>query len=285
MNRIKQKLRSRAGVSMILAMVFMLFCFFIGGTVLASATANAQRVAQMAEQQDFLLEQSAALLLTDQLQMDAGAYVRLVVVDQDRTIQGMNKGNGGVFTPIEGAVAYDRVITFQVITNTELQDLHQLLLEGAVWRYLRENTADEDPGKRITYLFENFPGNPTSLNSFLFSDPRRPDDYLIEGSLNVTASNFSGGTVSEIPSYTANFSVGRELHAYDFFVDFGEDSQLKMTMNAYSGTGSPAPVPGMPVDNNTGLLPGTDFVQIDVISTQTTISWEAPLIEKGGAQR
>ena len=49
MNKILRKLRSKAGESMILAMVFMLFCSFVGGSVLASATANAQRVAQAAE--------------------------------------------------------------------------------------------------------------------------------------------------------------------------------------------------------------------------------------------
>ena len=65
MKHIKKKLRSRLGASLILAMVFMLFCSFVGGSVLASATANAQRVAQLAEQQDFLLERSAALLASD----------------------------------------------------------------------------------------------------------------------------------------------------------------------------------------------------------------------------
>ena len=79
MNKIQQKLRSRAGASMILARMFMMFCAFIGGTVLASATANAQRVAQMAEQQDFLLERSAALMASDQLQLESGKYLRLSI--------------------------------------------------------------------------------------------------------------------------------------------------------------------------------------------------------------
>ena len=87
MNKIQQKLRSRAGASMILAMVFMLFCSFIGGTVLASATANAQRVAQMAEQQDFLLERSAALLASDQLQLDDGKYLRMSIKDEVSLIE------------------------------------------------------------------------------------------------------------------------------------------------------------------------------------------------------
>ena len=118
MNKIQQKLRSRAGASMLMAMVFMLFCSFIGGTVLASATANAQRVAQMAEQQDFLLERSAALLATDQLQLDSGKYLRLTVVDQDRTLQAINMNPNGTYDPAPVAPIKDRVITFTVSSST-----------------------------------------------------------------------------------------------------------------------------------------------------------------------
>lgn len=282
MKELHKKLRSRAGASMLLALVFMLFCTFIGSSVLASATANAQRVAQMAEQQDFLLERSAALLVSDQLQLDSGDYLRLTVVDQRRNIQAVTVGNGGVVTIIPGKVMEDRVITFQVNATADLTDMHRLMLESAVWRYLRENAAGETP----TVEIQNFPDSITSTSQFLFSDPisgADPDNYIIEGSLTVTCSNLSGTTVSGIPTYTANFSIGRDTNAYDFFVDFGANSQLKMTMNAFSGTNSPITIKN-PATEDTGFFENNDTVQITTVSTQTTISWENPLIEKGGAR-
>lgn len=282
MKELHKKLRSRAGASMLLALVFMLFCTFIGSSVLASATANAQRVAQMAEQQDFLLERSAALLVSDQLQLDSGDYLRLTVVDQRRNIQAVTVGNGGVVTIIPGKVMDDRVITFQVNSTADLTDMHRLMLESAVWRYLRENAAGETP----TVEIQNFPGSITSTSQFLFSDPisgADPDDYIIEGSLTVSSSNPQDSTVSAIPTYTANFSIGRDLNAYDFFVDFGANSQLKMTMNAFSGTNSPITIHN-PATEDTGFFENNDTVQITTVTTQTTISWENPLIEKGGAR-
>ena len=68
MFKIMQKLRSRSGASMLLAMVFMMFCTFVGGTVLAAATANGNRVAQQIhDQQSYLNQRSALLVIADQL--------------------------------------------------------------------------------------------------------------------------------------------------------------------------------------------------------------------------
>lgn len=272
MKTILNKLRSRRGASMILAMLFMLFCCFIGGTVLASATANAQRVAQMAEQQDFLLERSAALLVSDQLQLDNGDFLRMSVVDADKTIQPVIVHPNGSVTP-NGEPTFERVITFQVLTNTTPTPMHRLMLEATVWRYLLENQVTSDD----TILLQNFPGS-TGTSTF-FLQHGLPDDYTaydgyeVSGSMNVTATSSS----VDIPDYIANFSCGRGEHNYDFFVDFGENSQVRMTLDGYCGTTSPIQV----VSPATETAAGT--IQVTTDSTQTTISWENPLIEKGGA--
>ena len=83
-----------------------------------------------------------------------------------------------------------------------------------------------------------------------------------------------------LPAYTANFSSGRENNIYDFYVDFGELSQLKLTMNAYSGTSNPIEVKSPASEDSTS---STGYVQITTQVTQTTISWDDPMIEKGGA--
>ena len=274
MKKIHNKLRSRVGASMILAMVFMLFCAFIGGSVLASATANAQRVAQMAEQQDFLLERSAALLLSDQLQLDSGKYLRLTVVDQQQNIQAVTVGNGGVVVPIDGKVMQQRVITFQLSASQELTHMHRLMVESTVLRYLRENAEGETPVVKL----ENFPDDITSTTKFQFKNTNTdPDDPTIVDNLTVNCGD------ERIPDYTANLSVGRDTDLYDFFVDFGENSQLKLTMNAYSGSSNPIVIENPPSVDNGTYFENNATVQITVESTQTSISWKDPLIEKGGA--
>lgn len=274
MKKIHNKLRSRVGASMILAMVFMLFCAFIGGSVLASATANAQRVAQMAEQQDFLLERSAALLLSDQLQLDDGKYLRLTVVDQQQNIQAVTVGNGGVVVPIDGKVMQQRVITFQLSASQELTHMHRLMVESTVLRYLRENAEGESPVVKL----ENFPDDITSTTKFQFKNTNTdPDDPTIVDNLTVNCGD------ERIPDYTANLSVGRDTDLYDFFVDFGENSQLKLTMNAYSGSSNPIVIENPPSVDNGTYFENNATVQITVESTQTSISWKDPLIEKGGA--
>ena len=273
MKKIHKKLRSRVGASMILAMVFMLFCAFIGGSVLASATANAQRVAQMAEQQDFLLERSAALLLSDQLQLDSGDYLRLTVIDQDQNIQGVTVGNGGVVTPIPDRVMQQRVITFQLSYSEAPTYMQRLMVEAAVLRYLQENADGESPVVKL----ENFPGGSTTAQFRFQNSVAAPDDPTIADELTVQSTN------AMIPGYTANLSVGRGTDLYDFFVDFGENSQLKLTMNAYSGASNPITIENPASVDGGQYFPGNSYVQITIESTQTSISWKNPLIEKGGA--
>lgn len=276
MKIILRKLRSRSGASMIMAMVFMLFCAFVGGSVLASATANAYRVAHLEEQQAFLMERSAALLLSDELQLENGEQFRLSVADSVRSIQEVTVGNGGVVRPTETPPRKERVISFQLTTNdADVTEMQRLMLETTVWRYLLENAA----GEAYTLELVNFPGGVTRPDQFYFVrdiPTGEVTDYTIEGSMQVT------GTASAVslPAYTANFSSGRENNIYDFYVDFGELSQLKLTMNAYSGTSNPIEVKSPASEDSTS---STGYVQITTQVTQTTISWDDPMIEKGGA--
>lgn len=289
MNKFKKKLRSRAGASMILALVFMLFCSFVGSSVLASATANAQRVAQLAEQQDFMLQRSAALLMADQFRLGNSQYLRLNVVDSVKTINEVNVGNGGVVTPT-GEKEEKRVISFTLTTNvTNLSQMQRLMVESTVWRYLRENTQGETRPVQVTVL--NFPT--ASMDNFLqtYTYPSvESDSKEIGGTMEVSVTPKAVGSTSattvSIPDYEATFSSGRGSELYDFFVSFGEDSQVRMTMNGYSGSSNPITVESPATE---GYLTGDDdstgtgYVQITTVSSQITISWQKPLVEKGGA--
>lgn len=307
MKNLQRKLRSKTGASMILALVFLLFCSFVGGSVLVSATANAYRVAHLAEQQDFLNQRSAALLLGDELQLESGKQFRLHVVDADKTTREVNIVNGGGVVET-GNKTEERVITFQFVTNVPTGDitgLQRLMLESTVWRYLRENVAGET--KKTTVVISNFPFSEVTLNDFCFKysgitvsngtvvngvvkdcvvkvlETSNADPMAVEGEMTVS------GTAEQVtlPSYTARFSSGKGDELYDFHVDFGDLSQLRLTMDAFSGTSNEITVESPTTE---GYLytdtaeSGTGYIQVTNKSTQTTISWDDPLVEKGGAE-
>ena len=310
MRKLQRKLRSRTGASMLLALVFLLFCSFIGGSVLVSATAFAYRVSQVAEQQDFLNQRSAALLLGDELQLESGQQFRLHVVDAYKTTKEVNIVNGGGVVET-GNLTEERVITFQLITNVptnNITGMQRLMLESTVWRYLREKVAEEE--KKTTVVISNFPFSEVTVNDFCFKysgvtvsngtvvngvvkdcvvkvlEASNANQMPVEEKISVTGTADAGTNVT-LPSYIANFSSGKGEELYDFHVDFGELSQLRLTMDAFSGTSNPITVDAPATE---GYLytdtaeSGTGYIQVTMVSTQTTISWDDPLVEKGGAE-
>lgn len=311
MRNIKRKLRSRVGASMILALVFLMFCSFVGSSVLVSATANAARLAHHREQQDFLNQRSAALLLSDELQMEEGQQLRLYIMDSVKLYQEMKPnattgaGSGG-YDPT-GREGEERVITFQLITNdTDITEMQRLMLETTIWRYLREELAEEN--RKTTVVLSNFLedelGNDIEkLNQFWYS-------YLDVGANNVVAIPANADTsvrgviqvrgtmngdvkdIDSFPAYEAYFSSGRDSNLYDFYVDFGDESQLRLAVDAYFGTTNLASVPG---DIHSGTIPSdirkpnytagaaTGYYRIVTTPKQTLISWGDPTVEKGSA--
>lgn len=79
---IKQKLHSQRGASMLMAMVFLMFCLLVGGTVLGAATANGSRIDHLVnEQQEFLAQRSAVLVMGDMLTASDGTELQLIIKD------------------------------------------------------------------------------------------------------------------------------------------------------------------------------------------------------------
>lgn len=301
MSKLQRKLRSRTGASMLLALVFLLFCSFIGGSVLVSATANAYRVAQVAEQQDFLNQRSAALLLGDRLQLDDGKQLRLTVVNANRSVQQIEVGDGGVVKPV-GDPQTELVISFQLMTNvTTLTEMQHLMLENTIWRYLQQNLQTE---KTYKVKLIGFSSDFTNLDGFWSSAPGvrvlsssgntskvqlADSDAKIEGIMEVSGSwnaTKKPGTLLELPSYSAYYSSGKGEELYDFHVDFGELSQLRLTMNAFSGTSDPITL----TNTMDGYMPNDESestkvdMSVTTVSTTTSISWDDPKVEKGGAE-
>ena len=107
---ITQKLNSKRGASMIMAMVFLLFCLLIGGSVYASATANGSRIENMTgNQQEYYSQRSAMMLMADMLKDKDGKELQVTVTEvtvtngnesPERTIRfscpGLKKDESGI---------------------------------------------------------------------------------------------------------------------------------------------------------------------------------------------
>lgn len=69
MIKLRQKLKSESGASIVIALVFFLLCLTVGAVVLTAASANAGRVKRIeGEQQAYFAVRSAAELLRDEIE-------------------------------------------------------------------------------------------------------------------------------------------------------------------------------------------------------------------------
>ncbi len=287
---------------MILALVFLLFTSFVGSTVLVSATANAYRVKHLSDQQAFLTERSAALLMTDQLQLEDNQRLQLIVVDSDLIYKEVTVGNGGVVTETATAPYQTRRITFQVVTNiANPTPLQKLQLEMAVWRMLAEKGVSLTEANGYVSLVNFLQGE--KLENLAFQpDATQSDPFT--GTLTVSAIPMPvtfqadkgqpeqnlGATGVAIPTYTATFSCGTGDELYDFRIAFGSGSQLKVNMNAFYGVGKQNIIES-PARQFGSTKPSwyaaqgwkTQYYTLTTKSVQTVISWEDPMLEKGDA--
>lgn len=270
MSKLQRKLRSRTGASMLLALVFLLFCMFIGSTVLASATANAYRVAHLSDQQEFLDQRSAARLIVDELE-GSGARLRLNIQDANQSIQRVIVDDPGNIVPV-GDPTTSRTISFSAPSGLKMTTLQRLMYETAVLRYLTENSVDT---AAVTLVFNNFvyfdgatETQITSLSNFWLT--------AMDGKISIKGT----ANAETFTEFTANFSSGTGDDLYDFVVDFGDFSQLCVSCNA--AYGQKDPVTRVQITKWPNETSGYD-AQVTTVSKQPVISWNNPLIEKGGA--
>ncbi len=273
MNQISRKLRSNSGATMIIALMFMMFCLFVGGSVLASASANGYRVAHLSDQQDYLDQRSAAMLISDELSAGSVSH-QLTVHDVTQVVQQVTVGDGGVITPVGQPTTY-HTITFQAPAGLQMNALQRVLYEATVWRYLAENSVDLTKTKveitNFTYQGGTVIGGISGVtNPFWYQTSATTGQISITGS--------KSGT--QFTAFTAYFESDDNQGLYDFLVSFGEFSQLKVAMHAFTGTRTPV-VRETIAPWTSG---GTTFdAQITTTSQQYVISWDTPMIEKGGA--
>ena len=272
MNLISRKLRSKTGASMLIAILFMMFCLFVGGSVLAAASANGYRVAHMSDQQDFLSQRSASVLIADEIDNGLATLdqkLTLIVKDVAITTQPLKSLPGGGWEH-EGAATTDRSILFEAPfdeTNS-MTVMQRLLYETAVCRYLMEyGTTGEIQLEGFYYG-----GSPFTFADFWYNQD--PDAAQIKGTLDIEGT-LQGGTA--FTSDRAHFTSGARENIYDFLVTF-DNSQMTVSADAYLSTAENHPESQIVYDANLGKN-----VEITSGGTTTEITWNHAYIQKGGA--
>lgn len=205
----KGKLRDESGKSMVLALVFLLVCLFLGSTVLTAATANAGRAShQDQENQCYVSQRSAMLLMADLLKSTPESQLQLTIQD----------------VKVSDGTATERTVTYQIHGETGYtKSLLQKLLYGyAVNRYEAEHGGLGDR------RYENFD----------FTDESNRD--FSPGGWNNAAGTFQIAAalpgVEETLEAAYLFSEG-----YDFqiLLENADGAGMHLTMNAYFSTGAP----------------------------------------------
>lgn len=292
MNRVLKKLRDKRGSSMILALVFLLFCTFIGGSVLAMSAANSARIRDYGEQQQAFLDQrSAVLLLEDALTrqyrpavgapLTAPPQMRLTAHIITQTTQNTRIQNGGIMEAV-GEPTKRIVFSFSAADVEESKPaMQRLVYESAILRVLNQYNYDPslDTVKLEKMNFLALGGGSaesvTALSQFWLSAPEN-------NALNVTLSEDAfaqGETVS-----LANVLCQGGGDPYHFWVSFGQDggtAQVSLKMEAMVSE-RPAQL-SAPQYVNERVEGGVTYVDAVTSSTQTVIiSWSSPEIVKGG---
>lgn len=276
MQTITRKLRSKAGASLLLAMVFLMFCVFVGGSILSAAAANGYRIKHLSDQQQYLDERSAALLITDELTSPEDIDMRVTIIDVSRTIQPISISNGGLVSDT-GIPTTEHTILVQLPVGLRLTAMQRLAVEVSIWQYLKNAGATSTDAISLSnFVYNN--GNSdipvTSVSEFWYTYDLS-SSAPFTGTVDITGILSNG---SAFASHQAHFIAHNGADMYDFEVNFGEGSQMSVCMNASYRVKTP-----VTSSQITEYASGsTDYARITTKSTQTAIIWSNPKIEKGG---
>ena len=260
MKTLRRKLHSKTGSSLIMTMVYFLFCIFVGGSVLAAATANGGRLlSQKASRQDYYTQRSAALLLKEQMQNNPGVQATL----EEKTTSKLEM-NLGMLVPVP--ISTERKIIFtKVPSATPQNDLQKLISDAAINLFWEKNEeSDNQDYFAGTILQDSNPVNRSTL--------KKPEGFL---KLTITVD----GEDTEIPVHYICSYVGDETDTgQDLNFTFEVLDKEQQSLFTVLVTGSITKTVREPATNG---LPGGK--QEKVKSTDYNIRWNDAIIQKGGA--
>lgn len=288
--KIKEKLLSGRGASLIIALVFMLFAAMVGSAVLAAATANGGRIASLkTDQQEYLNQRSAATLLSDELQMSNPSIV--IQTNEIKTTT-YTVGDGGVRTATGESTA--QTVTFTVDGSIKTQ-LQRILFESAIMRYIEENDLQDCYTQNIIsgFTIPAAEGEDTTITSpsrFSIYSEQAGNNQSPTVTLTIDLSSTGTASSEKLSSFEATVGcVGAAKKTssddsttasspYSFCVSFGEDTQLSLRM--YASVSTPKSVTAQ--EQSQGST-ANELKVTETTTTTQTISWDAPEILKGAA--
>lgn len=246
MFKITQKLRSSRGASLILAMVFMLMCLFVGGSVLAAATANGGRVADLtSSQQSYLSQRSAALLMADMLEGDGNSNLQLTIKRVETT--------EGEESTVE--------ISYSLSGAASPTTLQRILVENALLRYRTGRAVAQEMEKSFEgFSFPSVTPGYSPSTAYLYGSSTGSFSVEEPNGTTLTAGFYSPEPVSANKLSSENF---------DLTIHFGNDSLLVLYVKATTNINDEKSIT---VTQN----------GITTTTTTTVIRWDDPVIEKGG---
>ena len=280
--KIKEKLRSSKGASLIIALVFMLFCAMVGSAVLAAATANGGRVAALkSDQQDYLNQRSAATLLQDELTI---SEPQLVITKTTTTTTRYTVGDGGVTTQIGNAV---KETTFNFDVSGSIQTkLDRLLFESAILRYMGQNDMQDYYKTDIISGFEvpQAEGDPLNIKKpwdFIMCDKNKSLQTTQDAMANLSVDLKANGESESKSAFTARVGCsGNKDNLYCFLVDFGNGTTEGMlSLRMYAAVSDPrtSELTEQGADESNSSI----LVRRDIETVTQTISWDSPEVMKG----
>lgn len=259
-NVIFRRLRSSAGASLLLALAFFLLCSFVGSTVLAAAAGNAGRMnGQREQRQGYFSQRSAIELLQAKLQND----IKLVIEKETTTITEKTVNEYGGVTVVVKDPTYKVVFTANP-TYTESDALNTLVLQAAVTQYIESGDAGADPSKS----FVGFPAGTIVT-------------YPNDGQCTVKLEKDG----SEVETLQLDYLFAdvptadeRTSDKYDFiFQPGGDDAQMHLYLPSSITRSTTTTAIDVVVEGNKSTETKTEKQTI-------TISWQNPVVRKGGAE-
>ena len=297
MNLIQKKLRSQSGASLLIALMFMLFCLFVGGAVLVAASANGYRVAHLSDQQDFLSQRSACLLLADEIDGNRGGQHKLTVTDVTEVYQPLTVlPGGGRVEDTSRPTVTEHTLTFGAgfTAANSMTTVQRIMYETAVCRYLLENGIDLTGianGIRYHVSLEGFYYNGSAFTLDNFWCRSNTDGYCADGSIRIKG--ITGANNIEFTDYTAYFNCGTGERLFDFYVNFGTYTQMTVAAEAYFSDLVIGPIRDeadgtlhiqqTQADGSTVTQSYSGHWEVNRTTHKTTVGWEEAYIEKGGA--
>ena len=267
MKKIRSKLNNSQGVSIIIALVFMLMCLFVGGVVLTAASVNSGRMNNNKRNRVFMDHRSAALLVADELKTN-GQPLKVEVIKTETTESPVTIRPDGKLE--EGsrpapAVSYK----FKVYCDLDKASFLQKMVVEAQLKKLQSKYGLS--ALRIEYVKPDG----TVVNG---DTPNFPDQIEnVKITANLQSAIFDGYSDENKPK---NFEITCKWERENDFVFLFDNSQLSVKMIAEQPIAKELPQIKQVINsenkvnqNNKGTLRTVDV-------TVTTYVWDDPIITK-----